>query len=151
MIPNNKCIISISPNNNPASTGMFTEKTHLGVTEVIPIEFYFVWSIDIECFLVGKDDFGPFGFPTDMVHRPRIAFHLVIGCVVDYLLQLTLGKNTSTSKLYLDRLVTYFKRNLCCDCAQGFRIFAHGTINVPKRNRRDSTWSLSWFPRPIRL
>ena len=55
------------------------------MTEVVPVVVYIVLSIHIDLILVGKDDFRPFGFPADMVHRPQNAFHLVIGSVADCL------------------------------------------------------------------
>ena len=113
--------------------------------------FYAIYSIEIEILIIRNDDFGPFGFPPDMVHRPQNAFQLVIGCEADCILQPTVSKTIFTGKFLPDRLVTYFKGQLCCYCAHRFWGFAHGAIDVPKRNGRDISWPSSWFARAVRF
>ena len=130
---------------------MSTEKTLLGLTNFVSVVLYAAQSIDIELLLVGKDDFGPIGFPSDIVYRPQNAFHLLIGCVADSPFQPTVGKTTFTSKPSPDRLVTYFKGHSCCNCAHRVQILTHGVIDVPKRNIRDSFWPPSWFARAVRF
>ena len=74
---------------------MSTEKNLWRITEVVPVVFFNVWSIATELLLVGTDEFGLFGFATDMVHRPENAFHLVISFVEYFLLQPSVVKMIS--------------------------------------------------------
>ena len=124
---------------------MSAEKILLGLTEVVLVVIYAISSIDIELLLIRKDDFGPFVFSPNMVHFPQNAFHLVIGCVEDCLLHPTVSTTTFTGKPSPDRLVTIFKGHFCCYCAHICCIFAHGAIDVPKRNGRDISSPPSLF------
>ena len=76
-------LLQLLPRLEPTDLQNVKLETFFGIREVIRVVFEIVWSIEIELLLVGDNDFGPFGFPANMVHRSTDSFTTVVSFAVD--------------------------------------------------------------------